>query len=548
MLRALPCLAATSLALITLVPAASQPGSPAPGYRSAEQLRDALRELQKRFGKLVRVERYGRSYEKRELWAAEVTDPARGKPEEKPGIAVVAGLRGDDPGSSEVALRMLAKLLERQASDAAVGDLLKARTVYFLPRANPDGMEKLLGKVPYRQRATLAPFDDDGDDRIDEDGPEDVDGDGLVLSMRLRDPEGEWRTDPADKRLLVRKKAGEQGEWRLYPQEGRDRDGDGLAAEDAPGGADLDRNFPALWQWRTTQSGAGPYIASEGEARALIEFFLAHPNIGIVEVLHSTGAQPFAPATRAGGAQAEADRPVLERLGKKWEELTGGKLPQPAAEPGDPGAGAFLDWAYLHFGALAVSPELWRAPAAPGRMPAAGEKEWLDWGDRELKEAGFVPWKPFRHPDLGDVEIGGWKPFTRDNPPPDRLGALAEKELPFLVELIRTAPLVRIRSVEAKARGAGVYEITLTAANQGGTATSSGQGDLSRTTRPLLASLGPGEAVRLLSGTSRVKLGQLAPAAESSVHWTVLGKPGAKVHVTLESQRAGRDARDVTLP
>ena len=33
----------------------------------------------------------------------------------------------------------------------------------------------------------------------------------------------------------------------------------------------------------------------------------------------------------------------------------------------------------------------------------------LKWNDEALNGEGFKPWKEFDHPQLGKVEIGGWK-------------------------------------------------------------------------------------------------------------------------------------------
>ncbi len=45
------------------------------------------------------------------------------------------------------------------------------------------------------------------------------------------------------------------------------------------------------------------------------------------------------------------------------------------------------------------------------------EKAMLAFSDSELQGKGFIPWKAFKHPTLGDVEIGGFVPFTARHPP-----------------------------------------------------------------------------------------------------------------------------------
>jgi hypothetical protein len=89
--------------------------------------------------------------------------------------------------------------------------------------------------TPSTNRTIRIPKDDDRDGLFDEDGYEDLDGDGNICQMRIRDPFGMYRTDPEDPRLMIRVKPGEQGEWTLLGFEGIDNDGDGRINEDAEG-------------------------------------------------------------------------------------------------------------------------------------------------------------------------------------------------------------------------------------------------------------------------------------------------------------------------
>jgi murein tripeptide amidase MpaA len=565
-------------------------------YHTAAQMESLLKDLVGKHKAITKLHSFGKSYEKRDLWVVEVTDFSVGKPEEKPGVYLNAAVQGDEPGGSEVALQILAGLLDKYGKDMAVTDLLKTRTLYFMPRVNPDGVERAFAKIPWLHKMALEPFDAD-DEEADKGLPSDVDADGNILKMRIKDPEGEWRADTADKRTLVRRKPGEIGEWRLFPFEGVDADGNGLLAGAATNGTNLNRNFPALWDWRTKQPGAGPFMASAQETVAVLEFLIAHPNIALVETLHVTGAQPFYPAGRLGAALAGQDKAILDIIGKKWEETTGNKLPTVVADPADPGAGTFLDWSYLHFGALSVSPEIWNAPkdpsaakpkteakpvapeaagtpssesfieialgqgrggrrggpptAAPaveGAGPtAAVEKAWLDWNDRELTGSGFVAWHPFKHPQLGDIEIGGWKPFTRDNPPVKYLAPLAEKELSFFLSYAAMTPLIKITDIKVESKGGSVYQVLMTVTNTGATPTASGQGILNRQTRPVLAILDlPGNA-QLISGIKRVKAGHLAPSETKTVTWTITAPAGTTIKLTANAQRGGTETKEVVL-
>jgi len=102
--------------------------------------------------------------------------------------------------------------------------------------------------------------DDDEDGRINEDGPDDLNGDDLITSFRYRDPEGRYFQDENDPRIMVRIGRGEEPDssrerWSVIP-EGRDNDGDGKSGEDPERGIDVNRNFP--WSSPSTPPAASP--------------------------------------------------------------------------------------------------------------------------------------------------------------------------------------------------------------------------------------------------------------------------------------------------
>ena len=64
-----------------------------------------------------------------------------------------------------------------------------------------------------------------------------------------------------------------------------------------------------------------------------------------------------------------------------------------------------------------------------------------------------MPWTPFEHPQLGPVEIGGWKRmFTFRNPPPARyLEEMARSNCRFTLRHAACAPRLRLRNCTANA-------------------------------------------------------------------------------------------------
>ena len=74
---------------------------------------------------------------------------------------------------------------------------------------------------PSSGRSIRIPVDDDYDGLVDEDYPDDLNGDGNISIMRKKDPFGNYKTDPEDPRLMVPVKPGEMGGM-VTPRRGRD--------------------------------------------------------------------------------------------------------------------------------------------------------------------------------------------------------------------------------------------------------------------------------------------------------------------------------------
>lgn len=193
---------------------------------------------------------------------------------QRPALLITAGIDAEHLVGTETAMQVA----EGLARDHA--DLLDDYTVYVIPRVNADGAIEVIENPGMGLRGSPRPIDNDRDGVADEDGPVDLNGDGLITMMRrlnppLSDP-ATHLADPADGRLLKTPNAGELATFTLYT-EGLDQDGDGLIAEDGPGFVDLNRNF--MHGWQAWERDAGRFPASEPETVYLTRFVLDHPNI-----------------------------------------------------------------------------------------------------------------------------------------------------------------------------------------------------------------------------------------------------------------------------
>ncbi len=290
------------LLLAALLPTAETAWGQEASYLNHDGLSRALRSLAGQ-SDAVRMASLGRTVQGRDIWVLEIGDPSGTPLGERPAVLLVANLEGNHLAGSHLALETVRYLVDH-AGQEAVAELLAKQTVYVFPRLNPDGAERMFARVKAPMRTNAVPFDDDNDGRIDEDGPEDLNGDGYITVMRVPDPAGAYMIDPDESRLMKRADAseGEDGSYNLY-WEGTDSDGDGFYNEDGPGGVDLNRNFQHAYPY--WQADAGLHMVSEVETRALMDFVLEHRNIGAILTFGLTDNLVTPPDTRGSLAGAK---------------------------------------------------------------------------------------------------------------------------------------------------------------------------------------------------------------------------------------------------
>ncbi|MGN6757097.1 MAG: M14 family metallopeptidase [Thermomicrobiales bacterium] len=202
----------------------------------------------------------GKSYEGRDIWCLMITNTATGAHDTKPAQYIDANMHAGEVTGSAAALYTVNELLTKHGSDDLITELVDTRTFYVLPRVNPDGAERYL-TTPYMLRSSVRPYP------YEDDQPglrqEDLDGDGLILQMRVRDPKGEWKVSDKDDRLMLKRGPVERGGtyYRVYP-EGILHEHRGAPVKLAPPkmSLDINRNYPG--NWVTSQAGAGPYPLS----------------------------------------------------------------------------------------------------------------------------------------------------------------------------------------------------------------------------------------------------------------------------------------------
>jgi len=197
-------------------------------------------------------------------------------------------------------------------------EVRKDKTWYVLVCGNPDAAAAYFANPLQMDTRNSRPHNDDMDDSTDEDGTDDLDGNGIITSMRVKDPEGEWIALPGDPRLM--KKAdpvkGEKGIYKLF-SEGLDNDKDGKYNEDGSGGVNIGINFPHLFKSHTKTGG--DWAGSEEESYYLIKFINEHREIGLTFCF---GATNFCLTPPRGGRQGSVDMDKL-KIPERYGEAMG---------------------------------------------------------------------------------------------------------------------------------------------------------------------------------------------------------------------------------
>jgi hypothetical protein len=164
----------------------------------------------------------------------------------------------------------------------------------------------------------------------------------------------------------------------------------------------------------------------------------------------------------------------------------------------------------------------------------------LDWADSVLEGAGFVEWTPYKHPTLGDVEIGGFVPYLKTTPPSSLMEETLKFHTDFYIGLMERLPEMKIKETKVKALGNNLYEVTFYLTNEGWFATSTAQGRRSRTAWPIRVELKTADGQTIFSGRRLVTIPFInGSGAAKKAEWTIQGKKGSKITITAKSPRLG---------
>jgi hypothetical protein len=251
-------------------------------------------------------------------------------------------------------------------------------------------------------------------------------------------------------------------------------------------------------------------------------------------------------------------------------------------QPNEPSYGVESDWLYDHLGILSFMTELWGLPHRAG----LSSTDWIELQegrtveddrlilrlfDEEAGGRGVMPWRPFEHPQLGEVELGGLEvKFGVLNPPGPLLARELERAVPFALGAMGAAPRLRVIASGAEEVAPGVQRVWANIGNDGFLPTygserrrrvppgcGPGGSLVARLSLPDGAELLPGSApatqqLEHLAGRVSQYTGYHLSArypnlSRGHVEWLVAAPHGATFELTFQAEKAGACRTAVTI-
>ena len=487
---------------------------------------------------LCRLQSLGPSREGREVHLLTLTDFDSGVPEDRPGYLILGNIHAGELSGTHAALFTARQLLAERGKS----DLLARLVFYIAPRLNPDGAEFVATTAGVLRSRT------DQTEKVPNTlYQEDVDGDGLILTMRQEHGDGQFVKDSRDARLLVRRRADSKGPFYRVLPEGYIHAWDGSEQIQERGRSfDWNRNWSYDWRPEPEQVGAGDFPFSEPEMHHLAKFIHSRQNLFGVLGYHTGAAAVLRPPSTGADADLdEADMRIFEELAEIASEETGfpafAAIKYHHASSGDLNLrGHFHNFGYHHLGLFVFEFELGTIRNSAGisteeQLAAKNERDMEDhlrrvlkWWDRSKRRGPlFQGWKQFEHPQLGQVEIGGFLFHRLGNPTLADLRQIAGNTYQFTLEHARRHPRICVEDLSLDAVGGPVCRIRGRVANRGEFPTHvSAKGKSLRRLQPVRVEFHPGKGVQLLSQQAHIELGHLEGVTGSRVVEWFVSAPG----------------------
>lgn len=513
-----------------------------------DRLTQFLHDMAARVPDLVKLSSLVRTPEGRDVWCVEVAGAREGLPlQRRPAFLATGNMHAIEYAGSLHSLHLLETLVEGYPSSPEIQRLLNEHVVYIIPRIAADGAEYGLETLD-RVRSKRIPVTEKNAIL-----PQDINGDGRILTMRWQSPQGTHVMSEEDPRLLVPRTSNDtEGPFYHTATEGMIHEWDGGPVRGSHARSDFNRNFPAHWRPFHDWIGHGKYPLSEVETRAVADFVLAHPNIVTTLDFHTGNPAIFYPSgTVSETARHPADARAFEHLGRIGEAITefpylSGYLEAKTGEKTEKLPGSFLEWMYEHVGNIVYVIESglfynYLGVTFGKWFDSAREREvipgvaLLSWHDAHPEHELFFEWQPVHHPQLGPVEVGGWNWVLWSNPPLHEMEAVSRRSTEFALRCAAHVPRLDLE-LKAECVEADIYKLTAHIRNVGPAPTSvTLQGEATHPHAKPNVRVGGGE-IEFVIGQPECVIDHLGPGQAIQLEW-VIRTESPEVTLEVESTR-----------
>ncbi len=227
-------------------------------YHNYTEIVNILFYLNFSYPTIVDVFSIGKSWLDRDIYCIRLTNENNTNFKSK--LLFVGYHHAREPISAELPLYFVIDVVTNYSGNETIRRMLDFCEIFIVVALNVDAFEAF--EQNEWQRKNLHALDEDGDSLLDEDQPDDEDGDGSIELL--------WEWNGSD--------------WVFVQSEGLDDDGDGLFNEDWVGGVDLNRNYGYQWDAQSQSGSTDPFEEdyrgsapfSEPETQAMRELALSH--------------------------------------------------------------------------------------------------------------------------------------------------------------------------------------------------------------------------------------------------------------------------------
>jgi murein tripeptide amidase MpaA len=531
-------------------------------YYKYNEILDLLKFWKENYADKFDYKSIGKSYEGRDIFVTVISNNLDSY-QNKPAYYIDANHHAGEVTGSATALYTINFLLNN-AKDEKVSYLLKNYTFYIVPRIAVDGSEFYLNS-PHSLRSSKKEYSPALDKGLIQ---EDVDNNGKILQMRFKSDVGNYKISDKDPRVMVKRQPDDiSGEFYEVITEGiiEDYDGVEIKKERSKWGIDFNRNYPHGWNPEHIQRGAGVYPLSENETRSVANFILENKNIAGAMSYHTYGGVILRPyCTKSDKEMNKEDLKFFKELGEIGQEIT--EYPcwsifeKFTLDKNNPSAGSFIDFTYDYLGITCFATELWDIRAKAGlekitfqqrleqtiKEKEEDEIKLLKYNDENFDGELFIDWYKVNHPQLGEVELGGWdRKYCFQNPPQKLLKDVCHKNMMYTFSHALSMPKLDIEILKVNKESDNVYKVDAAIMNKGALNTSGSN---------LAKSLDKFKYIKIklegdikVIGESKFEIDSLEGYQKKKLSFVVKAKKDNILKITAKSNRAGKVTKEVNL-